>query len=176
MVYNHYTYGVATISRLLKFIGLFYRILQGSFAKETYKFKEPTNRSHPISNYIPSPQGPMGLLRLVGCLKLYVFFAKEPCKRDYALQKRPIIWMSLLIVATPYHNWPLYQRYFDKYRMIVVRKKESCICAKEACMYVKEIYIRAKETYICAIENCICAKETCICAKETCICVKETYV
>jgi len=44
-------YGVATISRLLKIIGLFCRIqslLQGSFAKETYDFKEPTNRSHPI--------------------------------------------------------------------------------------------------------------------------------
>jgi len=43
---------VATISRLLKIIGLFCRIsalLQGSFAKETYNFKEPTNRSHPIS-------------------------------------------------------------------------------------------------------------------------------
>jgi len=44
-------YGVATISRLLKIIGLFCRILslfKGSFAKETYNFKEPTNRSHPI--------------------------------------------------------------------------------------------------------------------------------
>ena len=44
-------YGVATISRLLKMIGLFCRIsslLQGSFAKETYHRKEPTNRSHPI--------------------------------------------------------------------------------------------------------------------------------
>jgi len=45
-------YGVAMISRLLKIIGLFRRIsslLQGSFAKETYNFKEPTNRSHSIS-------------------------------------------------------------------------------------------------------------------------------
>jgi len=45
-------YGVATISRLLKIIGLFCRIsslLLGSFAKETYYFKEPTSRSHPIS-------------------------------------------------------------------------------------------------------------------------------
>ena len=36
----------------LKIIGLFCRIsplLQGSFAKETYNFKEPTNRSHPIA-------------------------------------------------------------------------------------------------------------------------------
>jgi len=45
-------YGVPTISRLLKIIGLFCRIsslLWVSFAKETYNLKEPTNRSHPIS-------------------------------------------------------------------------------------------------------------------------------
>ena len=45
-------YGVATISRLLKIIGVFCRIsslLYGSFAKETYSFKEPTNGSHPIA-------------------------------------------------------------------------------------------------------------------------------
>ena len=44
-------YGVATISRLLKILGLFcrvYSLLYGSFAKKTYNFKEPTNRSHPI--------------------------------------------------------------------------------------------------------------------------------
>jgi len=44
-------HGAATISRLLEIIGLFCRILsllQDSFAKETYHFKEPTNRSHPI--------------------------------------------------------------------------------------------------------------------------------
>jgi len=37
---SHVTFGVATISRLLKIIGLFCRIsylFQGSFAKETYK-------------------------------------------------------------------------------------------------------------------------------------------
>ena len=32
-----------------------------------------------------------GWLRLVGSLKLQVSFAKEPYKRDYILQKRPII-------------------------------------------------------------------------------------
>jgi len=45
------TYEVATISRLLEFVGLFCRIsslLYGSSAEETYDFKEPTNRSHPI--------------------------------------------------------------------------------------------------------------------------------
>jgi len=39
------------MSRRLKTIGLFCRIsplVQGSFAKETCHFKEPTNRSHPI--------------------------------------------------------------------------------------------------------------------------------
>jgi len=45
-------YGVATISRMLKNIGLFCkRYLQKRpiFCKETYIFKHPTNRSHPIS-------------------------------------------------------------------------------------------------------------------------------
>ena len=44
-------YGVATIAKLLKIIGLFCKIsslLWGSFAKETCNFKEPTNRSHTI--------------------------------------------------------------------------------------------------------------------------------
>jgi len=46
-------YGVATISRLLKIIGLFCkRTLQKRpiFSKETYNLKEPTNRSQPIDN------------------------------------------------------------------------------------------------------------------------------
>jgi len=42
----------------------------------------------------------MGWLRLVGSIKLYVSFAKEPYKRDYILQKRPIILSILLTVAT----------------------------------------------------------------------------
>ena len=44
-------YGVASISRLLKIIGLFCkRALRKRpiFSKETYNFKEPANRSHPI--------------------------------------------------------------------------------------------------------------------------------
>ena len=48
-------YRVATISRLLRIIGLFCRIssfLWNSFAKETYNFKEPTNRSHPTCVYL----------------------------------------------------------------------------------------------------------------------------
>jgi len=44
-------YGVATVTRIDKFIGLFCRILSllwGSFAKEINNFIDPTNHSHPI--------------------------------------------------------------------------------------------------------------------------------
>ena len=44
-------YAVATVSRIDQTTGLLCRIssvLQGSFAKETYHFIDPTNRSHPI--------------------------------------------------------------------------------------------------------------------------------
>ena len=45
-----------------------------------------------------------GWLCLVGSFKLKDSFAKEPYKRDYILQKRPINLRSLLIVATPYQD------------------------------------------------------------------------
>ena len=48
-------YGVASINRLLKIVGLFCkRALQKRLysAKETYHFKEPTNCSHPIGNLV----------------------------------------------------------------------------------------------------------------------------
>jgi len=51
MYVRNMTYGVATISRLLKIIGLFCKRALSKrrySAKETYSFKEPTNRSHPI--------------------------------------------------------------------------------------------------------------------------------
>jgi len=44
----------------------------------------------------------MGWLRLVRSIKLKVSFAKEPYKREYILQKRPLILSILLTVATPY--------------------------------------------------------------------------
>ena len=48
---NSRHYEEATISWLLKTMGLFCKIsslLKGSFVKETFNFKEHTNRSHPI--------------------------------------------------------------------------------------------------------------------------------
>jgi len=41
-------------------------------------------------------------LRLVGSLKIEDSFAKEPHQTDCILQKRPIIWRSLRIIATPW--------------------------------------------------------------------------
>ena len=97
--------------------------MEGSFAKETYNLKEPANRSYPISSH-SSPYALTEEIRLFlkkkkggqtfldgycstvqGVLDWFEVdsFAKEPYKTDYILQKRPIIWRSLLIVATPYH-------------------------------------------------------------------------
>jgi len=47
----------------------------------------------------------MGWLRVVGSLKLYVFFAEHSLFYMALLQRRPIILRSLLIVATP-HSHP----------------------------------------------------------------------
>jgi len=52
----------------------------------------------------------MGWLQLVGSIKLYVSFAKEPYKRDDILQKRPVILSILLTVAIPYDMTPTQQR------------------------------------------------------------------
>jgi len=43
-----------------------------------------------------------GLATIGRRLKIISLFCKEPYKRDYSLQKRPIILRSLLIVASPY--------------------------------------------------------------------------
>jgi len=50
-----YTYGMATISRLLKITGLFCKralYKRRYSAQETYNFKESTNRSHPIATLV----------------------------------------------------------------------------------------------------------------------------
>jgi len=47
-------------------------------------------------------------IRLAGSLKLCFSFAKEPYKRDYILQKRPVILRSLLIVGTRYSSKALF--------------------------------------------------------------------
>jgi len=68
----------------------------------------------------------MEWLRWVGSLKWWVSFAKEPYKRDYILQKRPIILRSLLIVATPYQD------------VFIVCKN---VCLHPPCRWNKDGYI-----------------------------------
>ena len=91
-----YAYGVAMISRLLQIIGFFFKISslsQGSFAKETYHCKEPTNRSHCMYYGVASAGR---IDKIAGLL------TKEPYKRDNILQKRPIILQIPMTEATPY--------------------------------------------------------------------------
>jgi len=101
--------GVATISMLHKNIGLFCKRALYS-AKETYHFKEPTNRSHPIAENVMQQAVHsqrtwkiyMGWFRLVDSLKLQVSFAEYRLFYRALLQKSPIILRILLTVATPY--------------------------------------------------------------------------
>jgi len=65
-------------------------LLYGSFAKETYHFKEPTNRSHPI----PTCHIICDIHKRLYLQNIVSFYMA-------LLQKRPIILRSLLIVATP---------------------------------------------------------------------------
>ena len=89
-------YGVATMSRLLNIIGLFCRISSlscGSFAKETYNFKEPTNRSHHILG--------------VGSINNQVSFANEIYKNRTVLPKRSdhsVVSLSVAILYVIYHT------------------------------------------------------------------------
>ena len=82
------------MSRVLKIIGLFCRIsslLQGSFAKETYHFKEPTNRSHPTCLF--SILGAT-ISRLIKIIALFCLFNRA------LLQKSSVIFRGLLIEET----------------------------------------------------------------------------
>ena len=84
--------------RLENYRSLLLLKLQVSFAKETCKRESCCER---VSRDLT-----MGSLRWVGSSKSQVSFPKEPYKRDYILQKRPIILRILLIVATPYRGPP----------------------------------------------------------------------
>ena len=66
-------YGVATVSRIDKIIGLFCRmlsLLKGSFAKETYNSIDPTNQSHPIGLTCSTTQFPCLFSRQVSFVGL----------------------------------------------------------------------------------------------------------
>ena len=74
-------------------------MLTHRYVQITYVNQIDTTYVHIQANDIPGVYGVATISRL---LKIKVFFAKEPYKRDYILQKRPIILRSLIIVTTPY--------------------------------------------------------------------------
>ena len=109
---------LATISRLLRMIGLFCKraLLKRRYSsKENYNLKEPTNRSHPISVFnttstrkgVPVQTECMHSvrvargLRFVGSFKLHVSFAEYRLFNRALLQKRPVILRSLLKRSHP---------------------------------------------------------------------------
>jgi len=56
-----------------------------------YVYSETDSVNHKFGYVVRTIHTNMGWLWLVGSIKLYVSFAKEPYKRDDILQKRPII-------------------------------------------------------------------------------------
>jgi len=65
--------------------------MSGSFAKEPYVFREPTNGGHPISsNDIQISCLDVSTDCYQFLLQNIVSFAKEPYKTDDILQKRPV--------------------------------------------------------------------------------------
>jgi len=76
-------YGVATVSRIDKIIGLFCRIsslLQGSFAKETYNFIDPTNQNQPI---VKSRVQMSRVTHMSRCRRWYHFVRACVCESMY---------------------------------------------------------------------------------------------
>jgi len=102
---------------------------------------------------------PMGWLRLVGSLKLQVSFAKEPCKRDAILQKRPIILRSILIVATPYLQlavpWENVHAPTSACACVCERERErECVCVCVSLWYPEKMrMLHLLCAYVCV---CVC--------------------
>ena len=86
---------VATISRLLKIMGLFCRVLSllwGSFAKETYNFKEPAICSHTIA--IASRVAPAALPGVLDGEYNFALHRVYVCVCVFAARS---LWLALLI-------------------------------------------------------------------------------
>ena len=89
------------LSVVLSDMGFFWQMYTPPYISECRCHCMPTPRpkgATPLASrfellapHVVTPPAPMRWLRLLGFLKLQVFFAKEPYKRDYILQKRPRI-------------------------------------------------------------------------------------
>jgi len=67
--------------------------------------------------------------------------SKEPYKRDYILQKRPVILWSLIIVATPSETRRVYSREFHDYVCAIVNFTITYVKNREFLIHVCEIHI-----------------------------------
>ena len=92
----------------------------------------------------------MGWLCLVGSIKWWVSFAKEPYRRDDILQKRPIILSILLTVATPWLSLPVstcfYQDVYIHIGWLVIADPYERDYILQKRPIIKRLY-SAKETY-----------------------------
>ena len=133
------SYGVAIIRRLLKNIGLFCkRALQERpvFCNETYVFKEPTNRSHPIltsfvlvSESVCSPKLALSETKLSGkkpqlnCIKQSVLcHCCDKCV--FSVPRTYLLWILYFFIHLTFlflHS--LLQ--FDTFRVIANKQSES---------------------------------------------------
>ena len=94
------SYGVATISKPLKIVGLFCkRDLQKRpiFCKETCNFKEPTNRSHPMHRY----KEHMSLhlyIDIYACVCPSIIYRYEECMSVH-------LYIDIHACVCPYNIW-----------------------------------------------------------------------
>ena len=144
----------------------------------------------------------MGWLRLVGCLKIQVSFAKELYKRDLYSAKRPVFLSILLIVATPYCGLYMYPfRYLCTYIMFMCSFIYLCanihvfmyihhvnvffylfmcihiISSISAMLYIHEcMYNLQIHIHICTCISCT-HENTYVCHTHmVCTCMSHTYI
>jgi len=114
----------------------------------------------------------MRWLQLVGSLKLKVSFAKEPYKRDYILQKRPIVLRSLL-KAIAYN-----QTNRSHHPICVFLKDVHLVCIRSFTSCEQHVWMHFvrhnKKNHIKISHDTL--KRTCECPKHTYESVKPSYV
>ena len=138
-------------------IGLFCRIqslLQGSFAQETYHFKEPVNRSHPIG--LPQPVDTIRTMsiRIDEIIRLFCriasllqgSFAKETCYLiDPTNQSHPIGLLRPMDTVRTLANFEL-ERGFSEFNLRSILPN-SFLWKQTSCSGLVDVYSRS-ENYV----------------------------
>ena len=162
-------YGVATISRMLKNIGLFaeYRsLLYCSFAKETCILKHPANRSHPIVwnkwrgclLYALGVRSSMHVSLYENMCVIYVWYARDSLR--YALgvmlSMHVCFWYTLKYVCMLYMRTCVWYM-CDMCVMRVWCVCEMCVirvwCVCEMCVTVCCMFFGMWSRHVCSWDN-----------------------